>query len=80
MESMSLAALSSKSVTLSRPAIMHFVQERATLVAMAARVFDAYRRGILRIHSPNRYALAAAAEAHRALESRKTVGATVLVP
>jgi NADPH:quinone reductase-like Zn-dependent oxidoreductase len=80
IESMPLATLSSKSITLSRPAIMHFVQDRATLIEMAARVFDAYRRGILRIHAPNRFALGAAAEAHRALESRGTVGPIILLP
>ena len=80
IESMPLATLSSKSITLSRPAIMHFVQERATLIDMAGRVFDAYRRGILRIHGPQRFALAAAAEAHRALEARATAGPLVLVP
>ncbi|MDQ3025319.1 MAG: quinone oxidoreductase [Pseudomonadota bacterium] len=80
LESIPLATLSSKSITLSRPAITHFVQERALLVEMAARVFDAHRTGILRIHSPNRFALAAAAQAHRALESRATVGPIVLLP
>jgi len=43
-------------------------------------VFEAHRRGILRIHSPNRFALGAAAEAHRALESRAIVGPIVLLP
>jgi NADPH:quinone reductase-like Zn-dependent oxidoreductase len=80
IESMALAALSSKSITLSRPAITHFVQDRATLIEMAGRVFDAYRRGILRIQAPNRFALGAAAEAHRALESRATIGPIVLLP
>jgi NADPH:quinone reductase-like Zn-dependent oxidoreductase len=80
IESLPLAALSSKSITLSRPAITHFVQERATLIEMAGRVFEAYRRGILRLHSPNRFALADAAAAHRALESRATVGPLVLLP
>jgi NADPH:quinone reductase-like Zn-dependent oxidoreductase len=80
IDAVPLAALSSRSITLSRPAITHFVEDRATLLDMAARTFDAYRRGILRIHPPARFALAAAAEAHRALESRATVGPLVLLP
>ena len=80
LDAIPLSTLSSKSITLSRPAITHFVQERALLVEMAARVFDAHRRGILRVHAPNRFALGAAAEAHRALESRATVGPIVLFP
>ena len=80
IESMPLAALSSRSITLSRPAIFHFVGERATLLEMAQRTFDAWRRGVLRIAPPNRFALAAAAEAHRALEARATTGPIVLIP
>jgi NADPH:quinone reductase len=80
IESMPLAKLSAKSITLSRPAITHFVQDRATLLEMSARTFEAWRRGILRIHAPRRFVLAAAAEAHRALESRGTVGPLVLLP
>ena len=80
IESMPLAQLSSKSITLSRPAITHFVADRPTLLEMSARTFDAWRRGILRIHAPRRFALAAAGEAHRALESRATVGPLVLLP
>jgi len=80
IEAMPLAGLSSKSITLSRPAITHFVADRPTLLEMSARTFDAWRRGILRIHAPRRFALGAAAEAHRALESRGTVGPLVLLP
>ena len=80
IESMPLAQLSSKSITLSRPAITHFVADRATLLEMSTRTFEAWRRGILRVHSPRRFALGAAAEAHRALESRGTVGPLILLP
>ncbi len=80
IESVPLATLSSKSITLSRPAIMHFVQDRAILLEMARSVFEAHRRGILRIHPPLRLPLGAAAEAHRALESRATAGPIILRP
>jgi NADPH2:quinone reductase len=80
IEAIPLAQLSSKSITLSRPAIVHFVNDRATLLEMAGRVFEAWRHGVLRVPAPTRFALAAAADAHRALESRATVGPLVLLP
>ncbi len=47
---------------------------------MAANVFDLVRRGVLRVPIHQRWPLAQAAEAHRALESRATTGATILIP
>jgi NADPH2:quinone reductase len=37
-------------------------------------------RGVLRVDTGNGYALRDAAQAHRDLEARTTVGSTVLVP
>jgi NADPH2:quinone reductase len=60
--------------------MIHYATPRAHMLAMAKELFDLVLAD--KIHSePNQsFALADAAEAHRALESRKTVGATVLVP
>ena len=44
------------------------------------RLFDAIRRGILRVEIGQRYPLREAAEAHRALEARRTTGSTILLP
>ena len=44
------------------------------------RLFDALRRGILHVEIGQRYALSDAAEAHRALEGRRTTGSTILLP
>jgi NADPH2:quinone reductase len=41
---------------------------------------DAARRGVPRVEVRHRYPLAEAAQAHRALEGRRTVGAVVLLP
>ena len=50
------------------------------MLEMARELFDLVLAGKIR-SEPNRfYALSDAAEAHRALESRRTVGATVLIP
>lgn len=73
-------ALSAKSVTLSRPVLFHYTAQRAALAEIAQRTFDALRQGTIRVQAPRRYPLAAAAEAHRDLEGRRTTGALVLLP
>jgi NADPH2:quinone reductase len=70
--------LGEKSATLSSPVLFHYTAEH--LQEMAGRVFAALREGILRVETRHRYALAAAAEAHRDLESRRTIGQIVLLP
>jgi NADPH:quinone reductase-like Zn-dependent oxidoreductase len=73
------AALSAKSATLTRPVLFHYTREPATLRAMAGNVFAMIRRGALRVQVAQRYPLAAAADAHRALEARRTTGASILL-
>jgi NADPH:quinone reductase-like Zn-dependent oxidoreductase len=70
--------LMQKSATFSRPVIFHYTAGARRLREMAARVFDALRDGTLR-PQPARYALSGAADAHRDLESRRTVGQVVLL-
>jgi NADPH:quinone reductase-like Zn-dependent oxidoreductase len=72
--------LTEKSVTLSRPVLFHYTAERDTLQAIAQQTFDALRAGVIRVEVRHRYALAAAAEAHRDLEARRTTGPLVLLP
>ena len=50
------------------------------LQQMAGRVFGALRDGILVPQIRHRYPLAAAADAHRDLEARRTTGQLVLIP
>ncbi len=72
--------LSSKSATVSRPVLFHYTADPARLREMSANVFELIRRGVLRVPIHQRWPLAQAADAHRALESRSTTGATLLVP
>jgi NADPH2:quinone reductase len=72
--------LSDKSVTLSRPVLFHYTAERAAREEMAQRVFTALGDGVLRVELRHRYPLAAAADAHRDLEARRTTGPLVLLP
>jgi NADPH:quinone reductase-like Zn-dependent oxidoreductase len=72
--------LTAKSATLSRPVLFHYTERPAALAEMAGRVFAALRDGILRVEVRHRYPLAAAAEAHRDLEARRTTGPLLLLP
>jgi NADPH2:quinone reductase len=63
-----------------RPAMVDYATPRSHLLSMADELFDLVLQGKI-VSEPNQtFALAEAADAHRALESRRTVGATVLVP
>ena len=75
-----LTALSAKSATFSRPVLFHYTADPAVLREMAGNVFDLVTRGLLRVEIGQRYPLAEAARAHRDLEARRTIGASVLMP
>ncbi len=63
-----------------RPSLFAYTSTRAELVANANELFDMVTRGIVKIKVGQTYKLLDAAQAHRDLEARKTVGATVLLP
>lgn len=68
------------SLWLTRPAMVHYAAPRAKMLAMAAELFEHVLAGRIIGEPRQAFALADAAEAHRALESRQTIGATVLIP
>ncbi len=70
-------SLSDKSGTFSQPVLFHYTADY--LQPMAGRVFAALRDGILKPEVRRRYPLAAAADAHRDLEARRTSGQIVLL-
>jgi NADPH:quinone reductase-like Zn-dependent oxidoreductase/uncharacterized protein YndB with AHSA1/START domain len=80
LEAMAPERLSAKSATLSRPVLFHYTAQRPALAEIAGRVFTALRDGVLRVDVRHRYPLAAAAQAHRDLEARRTTGPLVLLP
>jgi NADPH2:quinone reductase len=63
-----------------RPTLVNFAHSRETLNAMAAELFALVQAGKIRPDARQTFPLAEAAEAHRALEARKTSGATLLLP
>jgi len=68
------------SLWVTRPAMIHYMMPRSHMLAMAKELFELVLAGKIVSEPKQTFALADAAEAHRALEARKTVGATVLVP
>ena len=68
------------SIWLTRPAMVHYIHPRPHMLSMADELFDHVLAGRIVSEPQQSFALADAAEAHRALEGRKTTGATVLVP
>jgi NADPH2:quinone reductase len=68
------------SLWFTRPAMVHYATPRAHMLAMADELFGHVLAGHITGEPKQSFALADAAEAHRALESRRTTGATVLVP
>jgi NADPH2:quinone reductase len=73
-------ALSPKSAFLTRASMPEYTQTRGELVQTANELFDVMKKGVVKVRVGQRFALRDAAEAHRALEGRKTLGSTVLVP
>ena len=68
------------SLYVTRPTLMTYTASRADLEASAQALFDVVAAGAVRITVNQTFPLAEAADAHRALESRRTTGSTILVP
>jgi NADPH2:quinone reductase len=67
------------SLFLTRPTMYDYVATREELETAAKDLFDMVASGKVKIEVKQRFALKDAAEAHRALEARKTSGWTVLI-
>ena len=68
------------SLYLTRPSLMAYVADDKDLQENASELFAMVTAGKVKIAINQHYKLADAAQAHRDLESRKTSGATVLLP
>ena len=66
------------SLFVTRPTLFHYIATRAELQKAASELFRIVAEGGVEIVVGQRFALANAAEAHHALESRRTTGSTVL--
>jgi NADPH2:quinone reductase len=68
------------SLTLTRPTLYDYTATRPELESLARETFAAVKKKWVKVTISQRYKLADAAQAHRDLESRKTTGATVILP
>jgi len=68
------------SLFLTRPTLAHYTATRDELLSRSRDLFDWVARGELQVRVDRTFALADAAEAHRALESRATTGKVLLIP
>lgn len=68
------------SLFLTRPTLADYVATRDELLARSSELFAAVEDGTLDVRVGATYPLADAAEAHRALEGRRTTGKVLLVP
>ncbi len=75
-----LALMRGGSLILTRPTLFDYVPDTAALDAGAEALFGMIASGRVKPQIGQRFALGAAADAHRALEARETVGSTLLIP
>jgi NADPH2:quinone reductase len=68
------------SLSLARPSLIHNVVNHADVEWRAGDLFRWIEAGKLTVKIGKRFALADAAEAHRAMESRATFGKILLIP
>lgn len=68
------------SLYLTRPSLHHYIHAHEELVERARDVLGWIAEGKLRLHIGLEVSMAEAAEAHRALEGRRTTGKVLLVP
>lgn len=69
-----------RSLFVTRPSLHSWNHDRATLELRAKALFDVVKSGAVKVAKPMQFKLADVAEAHRALEGRKTTGSVVLIP
>jgi NADPH2:quinone reductase len=68
------------SLYLTRPTLFDYVATRQELLASASALFEVLASGAVKVEVRQRWSLAQADKAHRALEARETLGSTILVP
>jgi NADPH2:quinone reductase len=68
------------SLYLTRPTLFDYTATREELLASAAALFEVLESGAVKVRVNQTWPLRQAADAHRALESRRTTGSSLLLP
>ncbi|WP_137926088.1 quinone oxidoreductase [Cupriavidus sp. 2SB] len=80
VEAFDLQRLHARSLIVARPTLRTFIADAASLRRAAQVLFDAVTAGALRLEVGQRFAFDDVRIAHEMLESRRTIGSTVLIP
>ena len=80
VEAFKMEMLRPKSLFLTRPTMLNYCANREELFARTNDLFRWFKSGNLKLRIEKTYPLAEAAEAHKALEGRKTTGKVLLLP
>jgi NADPH2:quinone reductase len=81
VQAFDIITLSQKgSLYCTRPTLATYATPRSNLAKMANELFEMVLLGKIKVEPKQSYALKDAAQAHRDLQSRKTVGSTILLP
>ena len=75
-----LSVIAPKGNYLVRPSLGQYTGEREDLMGSAAELFEVVHKGVVKVEVRQTFPLREAAEAHRAIEARKTTGSTILLP
>ncbi|HEX5181919.1 MAG TPA: quinone oxidoreductase [Allosphingosinicella sp.] len=75
-----LDLLKAGSIFVTRPTLGDYCATPGEMRASAARLFEMIEKDKVTVRIGARFPLADAAEAHRAIESRRTIGSTILIP
>ena len=75
-----ISILSKGSYFLTRPSLGVYFEDRQRLIMSCAELFEAVRKGIIKPRITHRIPLKNAADAHKLLEDRQTMGSIILIP
>ena len=80
IDPVAMATLATKSLTISRPILFHYLRNPQDYKAMAEQALNQFALGHLQAPKPNLIPLAEASQAHDILESKTGGGSLVLIP
>ena len=80
IENFKVAQLGTKSLSLTRPVLFDYIEERSNLEEISQHLFQLVAQGSIKVSVNQSYSLANAAQAQSDLESRRTTGSSLLIP